>query len=217
MRALLLLLFFSPLLCAQYKYFVGAFGGISTLSADARTQQSGETTAFSTYKPANGPTFTLFGGRYLGDYLALMASYSWNRNDVTMNSGLFAGSQTFYEQGRRNTMHTVVGEGLLYFRPRASRVRPYLSAGFGATHSTDRSAGQPTTIGAPELPSEEFSHTGPCFRAAVGIDLFVHGGLAFRYSFSETIQGNPISAQLHPAGQRKLANFQNWFGVSYSF
>jgi hypothetical protein len=34
-----------------------------------------------------------------------------------------------------------------------------------------------------------------------------------RYSFSESVSGNPISAQLSPPGQRNLANFQNLFGV----
>jgi hypothetical protein len=36
-----------------------------------------------------------------------------------------------------------------------------------------------------------------------------------RYSFSESVSGNPIAEQLSPPGQRNLANFQNLFGVVY--
>ena len=204
-------------LSAQYKTFVGAFGGIDTISADARTVANGESTSFSTYKPSNGPTATVFAGRYLGDYVALMGSYSWNRNDIVMNGGSYADSQTFYEQERRMSMHTVVAEGLLYFRSRRSRVRPYLTGGLGLTHSVNRAAGPALIIGGAEPPPESFTKTGPCFRSAVGVDIFIHGGLAFRYSFSETIQGNPVSERLMPEGKRNMANYQNWFGFSYSF
>jgi hypothetical protein len=41
--------------------------------------------------------------------------------------------------------------------------------------------------------------------------------LAVRYSFSETISSNAVSAQLSPPAQRFLANFQNLFGVTKSF
>ena len=40
---------------------------------------------------------------------------------------------------------------------------------------------------------------------------------SFRYSFSETITGNPISARLTPPGERNLANFQNLFGFVRRF
>jgi hypothetical protein len=50
-------------------------------------------------------------------------------------------------------------------------------------------------------------------RVAVGLDLTVGRGWSVRYSFSESVSGNPISAQLLPPGQRSLANFQNLFGV----
>ena len=38
-------------------------------------------------------------------------------------------------------------------------------------------------------------------------------GWGVRYAFLETIQGNPISQRLDPVGKRRLANFQNLFGV----
>jgi hypothetical protein len=52
---------------------------------------------------------------------------------------------------------------------------------------------------------------------AVGIDWRVAARFALRYSFSETIQGNPIGAALTSRGERGLANFQNWWGVTWSF
>jgi hypothetical protein len=41
--------------------------------------------------------------------------------------------------------------------------------------------------------------------------------MSFRYSFSETIGGNPISPRLSPPGERNLANFENLFGVVARF
>jgi hypothetical protein len=41
--------------------------------------------------------------------------------------------------------------------------------------------------------------------------------VTFRYSFSETISGNPISPSLTPPGERPLMNFQNLFGFVARF
>ena len=54
-------------------------------------------------------------------------------------------------------------------------------------------------------------------RSHVGIDVRLSRRLAFRYSFSETISGNPIAEQLVPQGQRGLMNFQNLFGFAARF
>jgi hypothetical protein len=54
-------------------------------------------------------------------------------------------------------------------------------------------------------------------RSAVGIDLAMRDGWSFRYSFSETISRNPISPHLSPRGERRLANFQNLFGIVRRF
>jgi hypothetical protein len=78
------------------------------------------------------------------------------------------------------------------------------------------SAGE-VRVGNPVLPPAEFSHSGPAFRVAVGVDVFLRGGFALRYSFSETIQSNPISKRLSPQGHRNLANFQNLFGLCWRF
>ncbi len=71
--------------------------------------------------------------------------------------------------------------------------------------------------GTPLLPPEHFSSVRPALRVAVGIDVRLAHHLALRYSFSETIRHNDISAQLSPSGQRSLANFQNLFGLAFHF
>jgi hypothetical protein len=71
--------------------------------------------------------------------------------------------------------------------------------------------------GTPLLPPKNVASTGLALRIAVGIDVTLNHAWSFRYSFSETISQNPISAQLSPPGQRNLANFQNLFGFVRRF
>jgi len=113
--------------------------------------------------------------------------------------------------------HTVAGEWMLYFRPRSSIVRPYLSVGPGVAHLSSGEGRTIFTRGVAEQAARRFSSTDLCLRVAVGIDIKVHGGVSFRYSFAETLQKNPISVQLSPPGKRGLANFQNLFGVAWRF
>jgi hypothetical protein len=216
---ILLVVAFSAATClhAQDRNFAGVVYGVSTLKADGAFSLEGGVSAQSQYKPENGPTVMFFAGRHLQDYFSVQASYSWNRNSALMSASEFGMTDSAYVQDRSNTQHTVMGEGMLYFRNLQSRVRPYLTAGAGFHHFRSRSKGQPTVIGNPSLPPEEFSETGAAFRVAVGADVFLHRNIAFRYSFSETIQGNPLSKQLVPEGTRKLANFQNLFGFSFQF
>ena len=203
-----------PLIAAQSSYFAGVLGGISTLSADGRSVTTQTSSDISLYKPENGPTFRVFAGRHLTDYVSVEGNYGWNRNSLTLTASQTSKrTNVFYEQSRRASQHSVLGELLVYFRKRKSRVRPYLSVGGGVVHvaSTQASIGQ--VIGTPELAPGEFSSTEPALRVAVGIDVFLKGGWAFRFTFSETIRQNAISAQLRPPGERNLANFQNLFGV----
>jgi hypothetical protein len=63
------------------------------------------------------------------------------------------------------------------------------------------------------VPAPRFASAAAGRRVAVGMDVAMRHGWAVRYTFRETIRGNPISRQLSPVGQRNLANFQNLFGV----
>jgi len=203
---------------AQGSNFAGAQTGISTLSADGRSIISGTSTSISLYKPENGRTLKAVAGRHLNNYLSVQASYGWNRNSLTLISSQSSQDRnTFYEQTRSATQHTAVAELMVYFRKKGRSVRPYLSAGGGAIHVT---SGENTIRGMIEegiAAPGGFSSTKPAIRVAVGIDVFIKAGWAFRFSFDETIRRNPISEQLTPAGRRNLAHFQNLFGFVKTF
>jgi len=214
------LLFFGAvaILYGQDTNFAGAMIGVSTLSADGRSVFDATSTAVSLYKPENGLTGLIFGGRHLSDFFSAQASYGWNGNDLKLASTqIAAGVERAYEYSYAVRHHTVAAELMIYFRPRSSMLRPYLSAGPGVAWFSS-SQGRPIfTRGSPFLPPARFSATDICFRVAVGIDIRLKGRAGFRYSFAETIQRNPISAQMVPTGERNLANFQNLFGVFWRF
>ena len=216
-RLLLLVCFCASGLCAQRNLFVGGYVGVSTLSADARTDVGSAGAQFSSYKPENGLTAVGFAGRHLNDWVSVMGSYGWNRNSILLAAGETGPVSSATSREFGSSMRTVIGEALIYFRPRRSRIRPYLSAGAGLVniHASARGAAQGFGR-APALP-HSIDHTGAAVRVAVGIDLFVSRNAALRYSFSETLQRNPFSTALTPAAPRMLANFQNWLGVAFHF
>lgn len=172
-------------------------------------------TAISQYKPENGPLVHAFGGRHLREYLSVQGAWSWNRNALALvSSKVEGGRETAYEQARMSVQHNAAADLLLYFRNRTSFARPFLSVGLGVMRFASTDPLLRVAKGSPILPGARFSATKPGLRAAAGIDLmFGQTGWGFRYAFLETIQGNPVSAQLDPPGQRGLANFQNIFGL----
>ncbi|MEP7364476.1 MAG: outer membrane beta-barrel protein [Acidobacteriota bacterium] len=196
------------------EFFAGAMGGVATISADARTVGT-PPAQFSAYKPQNGPSALAFGGRHFNNYFSAQLSYAWNRNNLVF-SGADVLSGASYEQPGQATLHTVVAEAMVYFRPAKSRVRPYLSAGPGVT--VLRAAVGPLLVrGTLPVPDGPVHSTRPSVRVAVGMDVRMGRNVWFRYSFCETIQRNPLSQALRPPAQRNLANFQNLWGVSWQF
>ena len=198
-------------------YFAGLIAGSSQLSGDPTTIVAGDGFATSDYKPATGPAVNVFAGVHLSDYLTLQANYTWNRHDVT----LFAAEGTptesrFYEQPHAATQHTVIGDVLVYFRERASRIRPYLSGGVGLRLLNSDSRPVSVAGGLPP-PAASFASTDFTIRVAVGADVPIGGGWAVRYSFSENLSANPFSGELDPRGTRGLMNFQNLVGVMRAF
>src|SRR5215469_3471363 len=136
-----------PQLCsAQARPYFGAVGGVSTLSADASTAINAGSAAASSYKPENGPTVGVFGGLHWTNYFSVQADYVWNRNLLTLDSlaASTTGANTkLFEETSRSRQQSALGSALLYFRPRSSWVRPFLSVGTGVVHLTadPRSAG----------------------------------------------------------------------------
>ncbi len=201
---------------AQVVPYAGVLGGLSTLSADARSQLTPQGLNASLYKPKNGPALNILGGAHVTQYLSLQVNYVWNRNHLTLSSTA-SGSSEFYEEKRKSSQHALIFDSLVYFRRRDSRLRPYLSAGTGIAHLSSSQQRIVTVSGTPTLPASRFSSTRPVLRVAVGMDIAMARHLVFRYSFSETLRHNDISAHLSPPGQRGLANFQNLFGIGFRF
>ncbi|MEO7142496.1 MAG: hypothetical protein ABI165_03235 [Bryobacteraceae bacterium] len=193
--------------CRAQRYFFAALGGPSTLSADAATRLD-SINAVSLYKPENGPAVNLAGGVHLNDWFSIQGNYVWNQNRLAIAE--IQGPSSL-EQDRRSSENGAIADLLLYFRSRRSRIRPYLSAGTGAVRIGSTSAGPVRGMLSP-VPPQTGAVKVP-LRVAVGIDLLWRRGWGFRYSFSETMTRNPFSAALDPAGSRRLANFQNLFGL----
>ncbi len=216
--AILLTVSTAPVALAQQpaRTYAGGLVGVSTLSADARAQTEPPNAQLSLYKPENGLALNLFAGIHLSRFLSAQANYVWNRNDVMLlSSALSPSAGVFSAQSRGTTQRAVVGDLLLYFRALGDGVRPYLSTGVGVVRFTSRRARRTVQSGtAAPVGAITATHVG--LRVAVGIDLAVRSQWAVRYSFSETISGNPISPHLMPPGTRNLANFQNLFGVVFT-
>jgi hypothetical protein len=197
--------------------FAGVAAGIATLAADARSAITPNGAEVSLYKPENGLALNVFAGSHVHDYVTVQANYVWNRNDVTLTSvSATESGPSFYEAPRASSQHAFVGDLLLYFRERQSAIRPYLSAGVGVVRFQTTARGDGSVRAATPPPVNSVA-THALLRVAVGLDVEVGGGWSARYSFSESLSANPISAQLSPPGQRSLANFQNLFGVVRAF
>lgn len=200
---------------ASAQFYIGALGGIATLSADAGSQRTAQGLSLSSYAPANGGALDLLVGMLVHNYFSVQANYIWNQNDLVLNSS--SGTGMFYQEARSSSQNAVIFDGLVYFRQRDSRIRPYLAIGTGISHLTSTRDHLIALSGAPLLPAATFSSTGLVLRSHVGIDLRLKRKVDFRYSFSETLGHNEISKQLSPAAPRRLANFQNLFGFVLRF
>ncbi|MGI8959130.1 MAG: hypothetical protein ACR2IV_05075 [Bryobacteraceae bacterium] len=129
---------------------------------------------------------------------------------------IFAGStRRFYRQDFSIRQNSALASMLLYFRKPSSWARPYLSVGTGIVWLSAAPDGPSKSNGLE--PRQRFASTAVALHVAVGIDIRMCHGWAFRYSFGETTRSNPISKQLSPPGDRMLANFRNLLGfVKYS-
>jgi hypothetical protein len=195
-------------MCGQEKRnFVAGLGGFAILSGDAQTE-FGRGAVASSYAPKNGAAFNVAGGRHFNDWVSVQGNYIWNRNEVTL-SGVEGTS--FHAAVNRSRQHQVVLDGLLYFRPLSSRIRPSLSTGVAGVRAS-REQISLTASGSATLPELRRSVWWPGVRVAVGIDLLLPNRWGFRYSFSETLTSNLFSESMVPPGKKKLMNFHNLFG-----
>ena len=201
---------------AQVVPYVGAIGGVATLSADGASQTTSTGLSLSSYAPQNGGALNVFAGAAVDDFVSLQMNYILNSNDLTLNS-VSSNSAAFYQEDRSSTQQAGILDALIYFRARKSRIRPYLGAGGGFVHLISKEQRIASLSGTPQLPPSRFTSTDPVYRAHVGIDFRLTGRLDLRYSFSDTIGRNPISKYLSPPGSRVMENFQNLFGFVVRF
>lgn len=214
--ALLIIVFSARPLKAQF--YAGAMGGISTLSGNTQAIINSASTDFATYNPQNGPLLNGLAGRHLNDIFTIQGDYVWNRNSLSLTAATFApGSIEEYEESRHSSQQSLFASVLVYFRKRTSWVRPYLSVGTGWVHLSSTEEVITEMQGSPVLPPRQFSANMIALRVPVGIDVTLHEGWRFRYSFSENISKNPISTELSSPGTSRLKNFQNLFGMVREF
>lgn len=201
----------------QAQVYVGALGGVATLSGDNHSTV-GVNSNFSSYDPKNGPAVEFVVGKDLSDYFSIQGEYIWNRNTLILTSAQFNdGTQVGYTETRNSSQQSFIGDLLIYFRKRNSRLRPFLSVGTGFMHFYSSEQSIDTVIGNPVLPPQHFSSNHAVLHVPVGLDVKLKDGWNFRYSFSETLSGNPISPQLSPPATHNLQNFQNFWGIVYRF
>ncbi len=203
---------------AQSEFYGGLQAGVSTLSGDAASTLSAGAADFSSYNPQNGIALSTIFGRDISEYVSLQADYIYNRNRLTLASGAFSnGTLNSYQEVRGSSQQSVIGDVLVYFRQRQSRLRPYLSVGTGVVHFSSFQQRVDLVAGSPSLPPQRFSSNLIALHVPVGMDVKLRAGWMFRYSFSETLTKNPISDQLSPPGPHSLKNFQNLFGIIKRF
>jgi len=203
---------------AYAQLYVGVLGGVANLSGDARSVVTSGSLQFSSYNPANGGAFSFLAGKHFSNYFSAQGSYIWNENDLSLAAGnSVAGTQEGYQETRTSSQQILIGNLLVYFRARNSRLRPYLSVGTGVMHFASTQENLQQILAAPVLPPRHFSSSQIVLNVPVGMDVALGKGWAFRYTFSETISENPIDHRLSPPGQHSFKNFQNLFGFVRRF
>lgn len=196
--------------------YFGGMGGIATLSGDANAVITASSASTSSYDPSNGGVAGAFLGAQIFDYLSLQADYAWNRNDAVLVSSISSpGVSSFYRLPETVTQNAFLGNVLIYFRKRESRIRPYLSEGAGGVRIHSRLSGGGIIGGAPALPPASSDHASIALRTSVGLDVHLRSSWYFRYSFGETITRNTFGDQLSPPEHRIAKNFQSLFGIYF--
>jgi Outer membrane protein beta-barrel domain len=203
---------------ARAQLYAGVLGGVASISGDARSMLSSGSSAFSSYDPKNGGAIEVLAGKHLSNYFTVQANYIWNANNMTVSGGTFiGGTQQAYQEYRSSYQLSVLGNVLVYFRNRDSRLRPYLSVGTGLLHFSSTQQRVDQALGGPVLPPHNFDSKMIALNVPVGIDVALGRGWALRYTFSENISGNPIDDHLSPSGQHSFKTFLNLFGFSKRF
>jgi outer membrane protein W len=213
-KCALLLVLASPSFASDVVAFAGGMGVINAISADATSVTISQGIAASQYKPQIGPGLQLFAGAHFNNWISAQATWVWREADFSIIGTSSAPGQFFVER-RSSSQSGAVIDGMMYFRPITSRIRPYLGVGLGFVRFESQRRSVVEQGSAAVLPSSRFSSIRPVLDVPVGIDLFLTKHVAFRYSFSETLRHNDIDDQLRPKGSSALLDFQNMFGIMF--
>ena len=178
-------------------------GGISALSGDPSADIMADGFSVSQYAPENGLALNLFAGTHLHEYVTLQGNYIWNRNGLALFMGVASpGDLAFNRQQRMSAQHAVVGDLLVYFRQRSSRLRPYLSFGLGVVRFDTDTPGAVLESAMPELPGPVPS-TDLVLRVAVGMDIKMGDAWRLRYSSAKGSDPTRSAARsTHPGRAR---------------
>ena len=104
--------------------FISGMGGAAALSGAAAVQASPP--GASNYDPKVGAALNFEAGYHFDDRFSAQAGYIWNRNRIIASE---VSGALFTQRISTQSEHAFGGEFMVYFRPRSSWVRPYLSAG----------------------------------------------------------------------------------------
>ena len=196
----------------------GGMGGVATLSGDGSAVITSSTASTSLLDPQNGVAAEIFAGIHIFEYVSLQTDYVYNRNTaVFASSSQETGSFKFFREPEAITQNAFLGNVLVYFRRRDSRIRPYLSEGGGIVLLHSRLSAEGIVLGRPVLPPVSSSHASIALRTLVGTDVRLRTPWYFRYSFGETISRNMLGDQVAPAQRRIPKNYQNLFGLYLQF
>lgn len=198
--------------------YLGAMGGLATLSGDGSSSISASSASASLFEPKNGAVAEAFAGIHLFRYVSFEGDTIWNRNHVSLVSTTATpGSTAAYQQPENVTQDAFLANVLIYFRKRGDRIRPYLSEGFGGVFIHSRSSGEPIVVGKPVLPPASSDRASIALRTLVGMDVQLRGRWSVRYTFGETIDRNTYGDRLTPSEHGLPKNFQNLFGAYFRF
>ncbi|MBV9266848.1 MAG: hypothetical protein JO061_11830 [Acidobacteriaceae bacterium] len=203
-----------PVFAGELTPFAGGLGAITALSTDAASAAISQGISASQYKQQDGAGLQLFAGAHINDWISGEITYVWRHNDLSV-VGTSSAPGDFFTESRRSSQSGLVVEGMLYFRPVRSRIRPYLATGFGFVRFQSSRISVTQEGPAAVLPAASFSSVRPVLDVPVGIDLFPMKHIAFRYSFGETLRHNDVSDQLIPRGTHTMQDFQNMFGIVF--
>ncbi len=195
------------------KFFAGGGPGLALLSGGGASAVSAARGSLSSYSASAGLLVHAFGGVHLNEYFSIQGAWNWNRNALQFSAAATSGAA--FQQSRTSSQNNSGADLVVYFKPRNSRIRPFITGGLNLMRISSDADPITVSVGAaPTLPRPRFTASQAGLRVAAGADfMLLPRGWGVRYAFHEITQRNPIGRQLSPQAGGPLMNFQHLFGV----